>query len=311
MILLWNHSSMFHVFVVLRTLEMDTQYSSWGLSREEQSRMIFLDLLVTLLLMQPRMLLTSGLWMHTLASPTSTPGPSAQDCSQCVHPPHCTDAGHFPDTNGEPCTLDLMGFPWAHLLSLSRSFCMASSPSHMSSAPLSLVNSLRLHWVPLSMALIKILNSSYPWWTPFVTEALLDFELLTTTFCMRLSNQLIPPSANGWSLKSLPFQFREKCVEGDRVKGTSSFCLSQESHKWTKTTKLKFDYTGFTEISFQTSAHDFLPKKFIGGSRLPFSEFLQPLFQQSFEYTLRSCKSQNDMNLPIALFHITIFPEDF
>ncbi|KAK4815290.1 hypothetical protein QYF61_026195 [Mycteria americana] len=59
--------------------------------------------------------------------------------------------------------LKLMRFTWAHLSSLSRSLWMAPLPSSMSTAPHSLVlyaNLLRVHSIPLSMWLTKMLNST-------------------------------------------------------------------------------------------------------------------------------------------------------
>jgi len=53
----------------------------------------------------------------------------------------------------------------AHISSLSRSLCMASLPSNVLTAPHSLVSStnlLRVHSIPLSMSLTKILNDASP-----------------------------------------------------------------------------------------------------------------------------------------------------
>jgi len=66
---------------------------------------------------------------------------------------------------------------------------MASHPSGMSTAPLSLVSAANLLWVhsiPLSMSLMEILNSSGPnkEGTPLVTDFHLDIELLTTALWM-------------------------------------------------------------------------------------------------------------------------------
>jgi len=59
----------------------------------------------------------------------------------------------------------LITFLWAHFWSLSRSLWMAYLPSFKSTAPFSLVSSanlLRLHSIPTSMSLIKILKSTCP-----------------------------------------------------------------------------------------------------------------------------------------------------
>jgi len=68
---------------------------------------------------------------------------------------------------------------------------MASRPSGVSVAPLSLVSSadlLRVHSILLSMSVMKILNSSGPCVDPggplLVTDLHLDIELLTATLWM-------------------------------------------------------------------------------------------------------------------------------
>jgi len=61
--------------------------------------------------------------------------------------------------------MDLMRVTQAHFLSLYRSIWMVSHPSGMSTALLSLVLSaklLREHLIPLSVSLMKILNSTCP-----------------------------------------------------------------------------------------------------------------------------------------------------
>ncbi|KAK4817090.1 hypothetical protein QYF61_027921 [Mycteria americana] len=61
--------------------------------------------------------------------------------------------------------LNFMRFTWAHSSSLSRSLWMTSLPSSKSTALLSLVSSanlLRVHSIPLSVSLMKTLNSTHP-----------------------------------------------------------------------------------------------------------------------------------------------------
>ena len=76
------------------------------------------------------------------------------------------------------------------LPSLSGSLWMPSCPSGVLTASLSLVSSanlLRVHLIPLSMSLMKKLNSTGPnmdpQGTPLVTNLHLDIEPLTTTLC--------------------------------------------------------------------------------------------------------------------------------
>jgi len=85
---------------------------------------------------------------------------------------------------------------WAHLLGLSRFLRMASLLSSMSALSPSLVSSanlLRLHSIPSSRSLIKMLNrsgpSSEPWGTPLMTGRQLDLTPLTTTLWARSSSQ--------------------------------------------------------------------------------------------------------------------------
>ena len=65
--------------------------------------------------------------------------------------------------------LNLIMFPWAHSSNLSRFLEIISLPSIISTVPLSSVSSanlLRVHLIPLSMSLIKMLKSTGPRWTP-------------------------------------------------------------------------------------------------------------------------------------------------
>ena len=85
----------------------------------------------------------------------------------------------------------------SHFLSVSRSLWMASVPSVVSIAPLSLVSSailLKVHLIPLSVSSIKMLKSTGPrtdpWGTALMTVLHLDTESLTTTLWLWSSNQL-------------------------------------------------------------------------------------------------------------------------
>ncbi|KAK4818658.1 hypothetical protein QYF61_017266 [Mycteria americana] len=76
----------------------------------------------------------------------------------------------------------------AHRSSLSRSLCRAFLPSGRSTLPHNLVSSenlLRVHSIPSSRSLIKMLNrtgpSTEPWGTPLVTGRQVDLTPFTTT----------------------------------------------------------------------------------------------------------------------------------
>lgn len=79
--------------------------------------------------------------------------------------------------------LNLIRFSWAHFSSLSRSLWIASLPSTVITVPPRLVlsNLLRIHLIPLSGLLIKMVQSTdcrtNPWRTSLVTG--LDIDLLT------------------------------------------------------------------------------------------------------------------------------------
>jgi len=116
-----------------------------------------------------------------------------------------------------------MRFTWAHSSSLSKSLWMAYLPSSVSAASLSLVSSqnfLRVHLVPLSTPLMKILNnivpSTDPRGTPLVTGFHLDNELLTVTLCTQPSSQFLTHLT---AHQTIPLQFRSKNVVGDHIKG--------------------------------------------------------------------------------------------
>mgnify|MGYP001852828837 CR=1 FL=1 len=127
-------------------------------------------------------------WLTYSFSSTRTPSLFLQDSCQWVLLPVCTHLGltqlkhdtlHF-------ALLNLIKLMWARFLSLFRSLSMASFPSIVSTASLSLVlsaNLLRIHSIQLSRSLIKMLKSTSPmpdpWGTWLITG--LDTELLTTT----------------------------------------------------------------------------------------------------------------------------------
>lgn len=78
--------------------------------------------------------------------------------------------------------LDLTKFSWALCSSLSRFLWMASCPLVVLTSQ---HNLLRVNLIPLSVLLMKILNSTSPstdpWGTPLITDLHLDLEPLTTT----------------------------------------------------------------------------------------------------------------------------------
>ncbi|KAK4817624.1 LOW QUALITY PROTEIN: hypothetical protein QYF61_021527, partial [Mycteria americana] len=90
----------------------------------------------------------------------------------------------------EPHTIDLS--PWIQPVQVPLAFL----PSSRSTLPHNLVSSanlLRVHSIPLSRSLIKILNrtgpSTEPWGTPLVTGRQLDLTPFTTTLWARPSSQ--------------------------------------------------------------------------------------------------------------------------
>ena len=91
--------------------------------------------------------------------------------------------------------LNLMSLTWAHCSSLTRSLWMTSHPVGVLTSPCSLVSSanlLRVHLIPLTVSLVKILKSvcpsTDPWGIPLVTDLHLDIEPLTTTLWVRSHN---------------------------------------------------------------------------------------------------------------------------
>ena len=144
------------------------QDSRWALTRAEQSgRIPSLDLMPTLLVMQPRIQLafwaaSAHWWLMSGFSSTSTAKsflagllsihslPSLYLCLRLPQP--MCRALHL-------ALLNFVSFAQAHCLSLSGSLWMASRPSGVSTAPLSLVstmNSLRAHSIPLSVSLMMM-----------------------------------------------------------------------------------------------------------------------------------------------------------
>ena len=93
--------------------------------------------------------------------------------------------------------LHLMTLSWAHFSSLSRSPSMVSLPYIILTTPVSLMSSanlLRVHSIPQSKLLIKMLKSTGPKTDtgriPLMTS--LDVEPLTTTLLLRPSSSLSP-----------------------------------------------------------------------------------------------------------------------
>jgi len=77
---------------------------------------------------------------------------------------------------------NFMRLAWAHFSSLSRSLWMASLPSSVSTAPLSLVSSanlLRVHSIPLSVSPTKMLNNTGPSTNPCGTPLVINLHLET------------------------------------------------------------------------------------------------------------------------------------
>jgi len=150
------------------------QDSRWGLLRADQrGRIPSFDLLATLFLMQPRngwpSVLRANIGGSCPAFHPPVPLSPSWGCSQPLHPPACIDSGACPDPMQGLAfglvELNVMRFAQAHLYSLSRFLWVASHPSGVSAAPLSLVSSanlLRVHSISLSMSLMKIWNSTSP-----------------------------------------------------------------------------------------------------------------------------------------------------
>ncbi|KAK4827132.1 hypothetical protein QYF61_014526 [Mycteria americana] len=93
--------------------------------------------------------------------------------------------------------LNLIQLTSAHPSSLSRSLCRAFLASSRSTLPHNLVSSanlLRVHSIPSSRSLIKILNrtgpNTEPWGTPLVIGCQLDLTPFTTALCAQPSSHV-------------------------------------------------------------------------------------------------------------------------
>jgi len=92
--------------------------------------------------------------------------------------------------------LNFMRLAWAHLSSLSRSLWIASLPSSVSTAPLSLVSSAAFWgctWSHYPCCLQRCYSgpSTDPWGMPLTTDLHLDTDLLTATLWVRPSSQFL------------------------------------------------------------------------------------------------------------------------
>ena len=105
---------------------------------------------------------------HPISHPPLSSSPAPQGSSHPIHPPVCIDTGHCPSAGAGPCT-----WPWWTSWGLhgpTPHACwdppwIVSLCSRVSTTPLGLVSStnlLRVHSIPLSMSLMKILNSTGP-----------------------------------------------------------------------------------------------------------------------------------------------------
>ena len=122
-------------------LQKWTQYSRWGLMRAEwRGRTTSLNLLVTLLLMQPRIQLACWAarthWQLMLNfSSIDTPKSFSSELLSSHSLPNLYLCLVFPFSRCRTLHLALLNFmrlAWAHLSSLSRSLWIASLPSSMS-----------------------------------------------------------------------------------------------------------------------------------------------------------------------------------
>ena len=120
--------------------------------------------------------------------------------------------------------LYFMMFAWANLSSPWSSLWMASLLSSMSIALHSLVSSanlLRVHSVPLSVFLTKMLNNTGPytdpWGMPLITGFHLDIEPFITTFWVQPSSQFLIFCVIYPSIKSMSLQFKDKDFMWDSV----------------------------------------------------------------------------------------------
>ena len=130
--------------------------------------------------------------------------------------------------------LNLMRLARDHFSSLSMSLWMASCPSGVSTAPLSLVSSanlLKVHRISFSRSLMKMLNCTGPW---------SQYRPLRETACHLSTSghraidhypldaiiQPIPCAPNSPPIKSIFLQSREEDVVGDCVKGLTKVQIS-------------------------------------------------------------------------------------
>ncbi|KAK4813337.1 hypothetical protein QYF61_026500 [Mycteria americana] len=102
--------------------------------------------------------------------------------------------------------VDLIQLALAHRSSLSRSLCRAFLPSSRSTLPHNLVSSanlLRVHSIPSSWSLIRILNrtgpNTEPWGTSLVTGYQLDLTPFTTTLWAQPPSQFFTQQSIGLS----------------------------------------------------------------------------------------------------------------
>ncbi|KAK4818440.1 hypothetical protein QYF61_013127 [Mycteria americana] len=145
----------------------------------------------------------SGLRVHIASSclafhPPGPPSPSPQGCSESLHLPACTDMGVAP-TQAQDLALGLVephevrtGPPLKPLkvpLDGIPSSSMLTTPHSL----VSLANLLRVHSIPLSVSLMKILSSTGP---------TIDHYPLDATI------QPIPHPLNSPPIKSISLQFK-------------------------------------------------------------------------------------------------------
>ncbi|KAK4828032.1 hypothetical protein QYF61_022809 [Mycteria americana] len=154
-----------NVFLALRDPKLNKVFEVWLHQCKYKGMITSIVLLATLFLIKARMLLA---FLATWA--------------------HCWLISSSPN---------LIQLAQAHRSSLSRSLCRASLPSsRLTLLPslLSSANLLRVHSIPLSRSLIKILKKTgpktKPWGTPLVTSCQLDLTLFTTSLWAQPSSQL-------------------------------------------------------------------------------------------------------------------------
>jgi len=139
---------------------------------EQRGRIISLNLLVTLLLMQPGIwlafwVLSAQCWFVLNLSSTHTPKSFSSGLVSSHSPPSLYRCLGLPRPRCRTLHLALLNFrmlAWVHPSGCSRSLWMASLSSSVSIAPLSLVsaNVLRVHSILLSMSPTEVLNNASP-----------------------------------------------------------------------------------------------------------------------------------------------------